>query len=287
MKLFYKPIIISLICLSAWSCKDISGLNSGKKDPVVAKVGERRLFFSEIKNLVTPGSTAADSAAIIDGFVQNWIREHLMIADAENNVAADINLNKLVDDYRSSLLVYNFEKKLIEQNLDTIVLLTDKKQYYEANKNLYQLSHPIVSCIIAKIPEGVKSMSAIRSAMNKSDMTEVNFLIKENAVYHHLETEKWMSLEELKSLIPDGMIQESQIAKGRIFQNKENKHEFFVKILGHYDEKEVPPFEYIESKITKSILSERKNNLLKQYRTTLYENGSKNGAFEIFDLNDQ
>ncbi|MFZ1456091.1 MAG: hypothetical protein WAT46_08615 [Saprospiraceae bacterium] len=273
---------ITLGLITMLSCENY--FNSGTKDPVVAKVGERRLFYSQLEGLVVPGTIASDSAAIVDGFLQNWIRENLMIVEAEKNIAADINLNKLVDDYRSSLLVYNYEKKLVEQQLDTIVLLADKKSYYEANKYLYQLSHPIVKCLIAKVPESVKSLQAIKSALNKSDLTEASFLVKENAVYYNSDIDRWMSVEELKSLIPDGMVQTDQISTGKIFQKRDNKHEFFVKILGHYDEREIPPFEYIDSKITKSILSERKNTLLKQYRTTLYDQGSHNGAYEIFDF---
>lgn len=49
-----------------------------------------------------------------------------MILEAEKNVAADINLNKLVDDYRSSLLVYNFEKRLVDQMLNTIITMDEK-----------------------------------------------------------------------------------------------------------------------------------------------------------------
>ena len=92
-------------------CKD--GLfNDNAKDPVVARVGEQYLFKSQLEELVHDGTSPTDSAAIVDGYVQNWIVENLMIREADKNVAADINLNKLVEEYRASLLVYNYEKKL-------------------------------------------------------------------------------------------------------------------------------------------------------------------------------
>ena len=144
------------------------------------------------------------------------------------------------------------------------------------------LSHPIVKCIIAKVPEKQQGMQSLKTAINKTDLTEAMFLIKEKAVYHQIDTEKWFSIEELKSLVPTGMVSNGEINSGRVYQKNESEFEYFVKILDQYDEKEIPPFEYIESKITKSILSERKNNLLKQYRTELYDKGKENGDFEIF-----
>lgn len=247
-------------------------------------MGERNLFKSQISDLVNPGTSITDSVAIVEGFTVNWIRENLMIAEAEKNVAADINLNKLVDDYRSSLLVYNFEKRIMDQQLDTIVLLAEKNQYYENNKSQYLLSHPIVRCLIAKIPEKQPGIQAVKSALGKTDLTEALFLVKEKAVYHQIDADKWFSVEELRSLIPANMVSSEDIKSGKIFQKNDGDFEFFVKILNQYDAKEIPPFEYIESKITKSILSERKNNLLKQYRAKLYEKGMVNGDFEIFTV---
>ncbi|MBK8519172.1 MAG: hypothetical protein IPL55_23665 [Saprospiraceae bacterium] len=233
--------------------------------------------------MIIPGTSPTDSAAIVDGFVQNWIRENLMIVEAEKNIAADINLNKLVDDYRSSLLVYNFEKRLVDKNLDTIISNAEQKVYYEENKNQYLLSHPIVRCIISKIPARQQEMRAIRTALNKSDLTEAMFLVKEKSVYHHIDLEKWMSFEDLRSLIPVDMVPQGSIKSGKVYEKNEGEFYFFVKIIGFYDEKQIPPFEYIKSKITKTILSQRKNNLLKQYRAKLYENGITNGDFEIFE----
>lgn len=82
------------------------------------------------------------------------------------------------------------------------------------------MSHPIVKCLIAKVPESVKSLQAIKSALNKSDLTEASFLVKENAVYYNSDIDRWMSVEELKSLIPDGMVQTDQISTGKIFQKE-------------------------------------------------------------------
>ena len=276
--------ILSLVAfvLLFFGCKDGFYFNKDAKDPVVARVGERNLFKSQLENLVHSGTSPADSAAIVDGYIQNWIREHLMISEAEKNVAADINLNKLVDDYRSSLLVYNYEKMLIETKLDTIVTLDEKKSFYEHNNNQYVLSHPIFKCIVAKIPTKSADIGNIKKALDKSDLTEALYLIKERAVYHHIDTAAYLTIEDLSSLIPTNMVEPNKIVSGKIYQQKSKDYEYFVKILKYYDEKKIPPFDYIEIKIVKTILSERKIQLLKKYRQDLYDNGITNKNFEIF-----
>lgn len=280
MKAYIAFLVLPLLFL--FSCKDGFNFNRDTKDPIIAKVGEKNLFKSQIAELIHPGTSPTDSAAIVDGYIENWIRENLMILEAEKNVAADINLNKLVDDYRSSLLVYNFEKRLVDQMLDTVIAMDEKRDYYESFKNQYLLSHPIFKCVIAKVSSKASGLKDIKNALGKADMTESIFLIKEKAVYHHLDTAKWMTIEDLESLLPKGMIEISELSGGKVFQKKEKDYEYFVKIITYYDEKRIPPFDYIEGKIIKTILSERKIELLKKYRQDLYDQGISDQKFEVF-----
>lgn len=280
MKAYIAFLVLPLLFL--FSCKDGFNFNRDTKDPIIAKVGEKNLFKSQIAELIHPGTSPTDSAAIVDGYIENWIRENLMILEAEKNVAADINLNKLVDDYRSSLLVYNFEKRLVDQMLDTVITMDEKRDYYESFKNQYLLSHPIFKCVIAKVSSKASGLKDIKNALGKADMTESIFLIKEKAVYHHLDTAKWMTIEDLESLLPKGMIEISELSGGKVFQKKEKDYEYFVKIITYYDEKRIPPFDYIVGKIIKTILSERKIELLKKYRQDLYDQGISDQKFEVF-----
>lgn len=276
---FFLSISI-IIMLGA--CKDGFHFNKDAKDPIIAKVGERNLFKSQIQDLVHSGTSPTDSLAIVDGYIQNWIRENLMIAEAEKNVAADINLNKLVDDYRSSLLVYNYEKRLIETKLDTNVTRDERRAYYNLYSNQYLLSHPIFRCVIAKIPAKSPDVNNIKKALAKTDLTEALFLIKEKAVYHHLDTDVYMTSNDLRSMLPLDIVVSTKLSEGKIIQEKSKDYEYFVKILNYYDENKIPPFEYIEAKIVKTILSERKIQLLKKYRQDLYDNGISNKKFEIY-----
>jgi hypothetical protein len=278
-----RIFIFAILLLSLLiACKDGFNFNKGAKDPIIAKVGERYLFKSQIQDLVHSGTSPTDSLAIVDGYIQNWIRENLMIDEAEKNVAADINLNKLVDDYRSSLLVYNYEKRLIDTKLDTNVSIDERRAYYNLYSSQYLLSHPIFRCVIAKVPAKSPDVSNIKKALAKSDLTEALFLIKEKAVYHHIDTEIYMTTNDLRSILPPDMLASGKLSSGKIIQEKSKDYEYFVKILDYYDENKIPPFEYIEAKIVKTILSERKIQLLKKYRQDLYDNGISNKKFEIF-----
>jgi hypothetical protein len=266
-------------------CKDGFKFGTISKDPVIVKVGNRSLFKSQLDGLIHDMTSPTDSAAIVDGFIENWIKENLMIIEAEKNVAADINLNKLIEDYRSSLLVYNYEKKLIENQLDTVVEQSEKLNYYTGNQNQFSLSHPILKCMVAKIPSKSKNISSLKRLLDYKDITEATFYIKEKASFHFLDTARWITMEDLKAYIPEKMITGTKLGKNKVYQQRDGESEYFVKILDFHGENEIPPFEYIEDKINKIILGDRKINLLKNKRQDLYQQGKNNNEFEIFKPN--
>lgn len=282
MKFYSSVCVFISLAVLLMSCGDGQFWLGKSKDPVVVRVGDRKLFQSQLEGLVHNGTNPEDSAAIVDGFKQNWILENLMIIEAEKNIAADINLNKLVEDYRSSLLVLNYEKRLIENNLDTIVTQAEKYAYYQKNKGQYSLSHPVFKCIISKIPTNTSGIPQVKSALQKSDLSEALFLIKEKSVYHHIDTAAYMTIEDLASLLPQGTFKQEELAQGKVFSSKEGKYEYFFKIISYYDENTVPPFEYISDKILKSILSERKKNLLLGYRQELYKQALNDQIIETY-----
>jgi hypothetical protein len=245
------------------------------KDAVIVTVGSHSLHQSELSQLIHEGTSTQDSVAIIDGYVQSWIREKLMVMEAEKKVSSDLNINKLVDEYRSSLLVDNYEKKLVESQLDTVISENDLKSHYDQYKSQYILSQGIAKCIISKVSLKVQGTHALEKALDKNDKTEALFLVKEKSVFHHIDTARWLTKEDIKAMVPQGFAEKIDIESKRVQTYKDKEYQYFVKILRSYDESEVPPFSYISDKVAKVILSERKNTLLKQVRESLYSNAVK------------
>lgn len=264
------------------SCSDASFFK--KKDAVVAEVGDRKLFFSQLKDIVPAGTSKKDSLSIVDGYIENWVRERLMVEDAAENIAADINLDKLVDDYRSSLLVYHYENRLTARQLDTMVADVEMREYYEMHKGNYVLTHPAFRCIIAKVPANSRRLQEVKNSFQKADFTEALFLVRENAVYHQIDTSLFMTFEDIATLLPENMVQPSELRAGLTVSASADGFVHLLKILSFHNAGEAPPFEYIAEKIKKTILSERRIQLLKKYRQDLYKEGLEEKRFKIFKI---
>ncbi len=279
MTIHSQILFIGIIIALSLGCKNQS--SSKQEDTVLVSVGNRDLKKSEIQSILIPGTTKQDSVAIYDGYIQNWILESLMIIEAEKKVAADINIDKLVGEYRSSLLVDNYEKRIVEQQLDTLVESDELASYYGVNKSQFLLSQPVLKCLIAKISNKIKGVDNVEKALSKSDLTEAMILIKEKSVFHHLDTASWLTVDDVKGMIPLQMAEDYDFDTKKTYKYRDRDNQYFVKIVKYYGENEIPPLSYIKDKIAKVILTERKTILLKQVRKSLYDEAMRKKQIEI------
>lgn len=81
---------------------------------------------------------------------------------AEQNIPVNLNVDKLVEDYRSSLILNNYERLLMESQLDSTISDQDLIQFYEANKEQYILEKPIARIVFVKLrPDSPNQQQAL------------------------------------------------------------------------------------------------------------------------------
>src|SRR5688572_26665957 len=97
------------VCFS--SCREWQKKNS--KNPaddntdVIARVYDKELTLDQLLNLVPPGVSRADSLRVVRNYVDNWVRQQVVLRKAEDNLNEnDKDVSKELEEYRNSLITY-------------------------------------------------------------------------------------------------------------------------------------------------------------------------------------
>lgn len=152
-----RRFVIGLVLVLAF----ISCQNGGKdnNDRVVASVYDKKLYQSDLQDVLYEGISRSDSIVRTKAFIDNWIRRQLLIHEAENTIdASELDFSKQMEDYRNSLIIFKYESEMIEKNLDTVVSNEEIAKYVADGS----------------IPEGMET-EAIRSIilnMRKKELIE-------------------------------------------------------------------------------------------------------------------
>lgn len=272
-----RPLLLVFSILLTVSCG--SNEQNDDSDPIV-KVGDKILYSSIIQQLVTEGTSKEDSAAIVNGYVENWVRDNLVIQEAEKNIPPDFDLNQLVNEYRSSLLMYHYENQLIKTQLDTIVTDLQKQDFYDEYGAQFVLSHKIVQAIIVKTNDSRNSFSSWGKNQQSKNTDQIIASARSKKYKIELSGQTWIPLEDLDMYIPSLDIQKCKTGYSQIYTNE--KGNFFIKITGMYNENEIPPLDYIEEKIEQVMLNKRKTELLKSVRENLYKKHIKDRNIKYY-----
>src|SRR5690606_6502752 len=149
-------------------------------DSVLASVDNNLLKQSDLEFVTKDIASEEDSANLAERYVQSWIRKQLMIKEAGKNMAFDeAELNRKLLDYRYALMVYEFEKSYITENLDKNVSESEINEYYEKNKVNFTLKKIIVRTNFLKIEKDIPQRNQIGRLLNsnrESDAEEVRDL---------------------------------------------------------------------------------------------------------------
>jgi len=255
-------------------------------DQVLAEVFDKKLYLSEVLPMIPESSAAADSILLQNAYIERWIRESLLMREAERNLPADLEIEQLVSDYKSSLILHQYEISLVENLLDTIIPEDELMRYYEDNKMQYLLETVIVRCMFVKLPismEGANYQLFGKYWENQEEqLSELIQISNDNAEVFYLSDSTWHSLDLIEAEMPNGAVNDRVIRNNKEFRLTNDDYYFFLKILEIKDEKEVAPLTYIEEQASQVILHQRKIALLEKIREDLYERAASRNVIKIF-----
>ncbi len=282
MKKFGVIGIVFLLLLA--SC---DYFQKSSKEVVVAECYGKYLYESDLAGIVPEGATIMDSIQRVSTFIDSWVRRQVLIHQAENNLnMEELDLKKQMDEYRNSLVIYAYESQLINQKLDTVVSEDEIAEYYEQNKEDFQLRNTMVRVAYVILDEDSKQEETFKKLLSDPDtllLQNIDVLASYYAVKSYLDVDHWMRLDELTSIIPIEIFNaESFLKKNKFVCFDMNEYTYMVRFVEYLLEESTSPLDMVRNNIKSVILAQRKKALLDKMQTSVYEKAKRDRAFEVY-----
>jgi len=275
-------LILGIIVI--FSCKEqaqVVDIN----DKVLARVFRDQLLASDLDGFSDPGTSAEDSALLTNSYVEKWVRESLIMQEAEKNIPKNLNIDELVRDYRASLIRHNYEKVLIELQLDSTITQAELNSHYNTSREDYVLKESIVSCEFVKIGNNVPKLEELEDWWKSNDSLQTQRMLEfcdANASFYLLGENRWISTSSLATLLPKGL-GKNQLVKGKTVNQSNDGIKYFLRVNDRLETGNIAPLEYIKDRAEKYILHQRKIDILDSKIEELYEQETGRKNVEIFN----
>lgn len=266
------------------SCEP-SGEIGIENDRLMAKVFNKSLFQSELDELVAGVTSAEDSAQIVNAYIEKWARSSVMMHEAEKYVPNDLNIDELVRNYRGSLIEYNYQKILVELNLDSTINETQLNEYYQRNKEQYKLKQPIVKCHFIKVSKSAEDWSEAKGWWKSDKEEEYKKLLDYCSRYaevYMLNDSIWYYLDDVSQYLPKGKLTSGNYTFTKKIDTNDDNYEYLLKIYETMAAGQYKPLDFIKDQLTKVILHKRKIQLLEEKREEMYERETRNNNVKIY-----
>lgn len=282
----YKSIIVSFILVFSASC---SLLNTDEnKEEAIARVYDNYLYKSDLIGLIPKGVSPKDSILISKNYINNWIEKQVILKKAENNLTEEQkSFERKIEEYRSSLIIYTYENKLIAQNLDTTVNEVDIEKYYNNHKKDFELKENIVQVTYVKLPINSPVILNVRNLYRSKDdskLKELKTICENYAINYYLDDVTWLYFNDLLKEIPIKTYnQEQYLQNHRLVEMRDTSYHYFLNIKNFKIKESISPISLEEERIKNIILNKRKIKLIGKMHKDIMETATENNSFEIFN----
>lgn len=268
-------ILLMLTTLFMVSCDELP-LNFGGNE-IVASVGKNRLYAKDLRTLDTEGLSAEDSLAKVAIFTEKWVHRAVKLREAERVFTSSANdIDKMVEEYRQSLLIRKLDQYTIDQRDDTSETESQIAEYYKSHAGQFKLERDIVKGYIIKIPRDYKNASELIKKMTswkKRDSLDVVSLIEKNDFERVSFESDWVDYGQFLDCLPvarGASIVGVYIARKGIQELKDSEFHYLFEFSDVLRKGDTAPLEQTTSAISKILRRQRQSLILEQADTQLY-----------------
>lgn len=286
MRLTIKYIVATTAAILALC---LIACNENKPDTtgLAAIIGDKTLTLEEVSRNVPPSLSGTDSLRFANHFINQWVEEQAITVMAEKSIPDTREIDRMVDDYRRQLLMWEYMRAMTQQNATTDPTDKEIASYYEKNKQKLILTRPAVKGLYIKLPADAPETGDIRKLYRSEKFSDIDKLEKllTHAVNYEYFRDVWTDWGELESRIPSKEIDDAPDnfpINNDHLEVKADGYIYFLNITESMPAGGTMPLEIARTHIVESLKREAALSYTRQLRKQLFDKALDEGVAKIF-----
>ncbi len=262
---------------------------NSNKDEVLARVGDKYLYRSDIKIKIDSFENDEDSILKTRNFIDNWARKNLLYQKALINLSEYKvkNLENLINDYRYDLYGNVYKESLLNNLLDTLSVDKKLSLFYEENYNLFKLNESLFKIRFIQFPiDNVDKNDIIKSFIRYNKLDKV-FLDSLSYQFTNMIFSDSIWIPKKRLINNVSFINNNNIKrytkKMNYFEYKDSLELYLLYVIDYKNNGEIAPLSHVVSSIKNIILNKNKIEYSKKIDKEIIQDAIKSKKFEIYD----
>ena len=275
MKIYLLGLLL-IVCTLCTGCAE--HYNHAGKTPLV-EVNGSFLYQEDLQSALPVPISYDDSVLFAEHYIRSWIENILLNKKAESNIPNSKEINRLVDNYKKSLITHAYQQELINQKLSKNIPEDELLAYYESNKELFKLDRPLIKGLFIKVPLTAPRLNDLRKWYKSETPDALDNLEKyriQNAVKYEYFYDRWVPISEILDLIPLNVDSvEAYVDKTRQIELKDSDYHYFLNVSEVRRKGEEKPFEFARAGASVMLVNLKQVDFINQVKDDLYRQAIK------------
>jgi hypothetical protein len=263
-----------------------------KKDkPVVAEVFEYVLYEADLIEAIPHGLNKEDSLLFVQEYVNQWAYHHALLHRALINDLKlpedEEKLEKHIQDYKESLVIYRYTQRLVGQKLDTNVQMEEIEAYYHQHPTEFTLKDDIVQVAFVKLYNSEKNIKQVRKLLQNyepEDIVRLKSIAEDKAVNYFLEDDTWILFDDLVKEIPIQTYNKTlYLQNNKFIELQDSVFTYLLRINDFRVQDSYSPLSFEHNRIRSLIINKRKMELIERMQKDVFNEAQKDGDIIIHE----
>lgn len=253
-----------------------------EKDKLVAEVYYHKLYQSEIRQNMPTGLSQEDSLSLVHDYVNQWIREQLLLHEAEKVLGVrEKNFDKQLDEYRNNLLINALFEKLTKDLPEDENLQQEMTEFNKRYNNSYAVKKPIIQLNYVKLSKGSLILPKVKDILfdperRKAEKDTLVALLGDSVEYM-LDDSQWLYVDDIEqetSLSIDPM----KVKDHPNLEKQYGNSHYLLVILKYKNQRSVSETEEEQAAVRMMLMNQRRQQYLEDYVNKLYDDALSKGV---------
>jgi hypothetical protein len=264
-------------------------LEENSADRAVARVNDKYLYASDIEENLGNNISVADSALLVQNYINTWAKEQLLLEKAVFNLNASEqeSLEDLIKRYRNDLFIKTYQEQWLKARVDTVVSSDEINSYYIKNKQNFKLHNDLLRGRYIKLPISNFNRSSVRKAFRRFNAEDRTYLDSISLQFNSalLNDSIWLRPQVFFSRInrPTPNVYERYLKSNRFFEIEDSLDLYLVFVEEVRRRNEVAPITHVHSTLKQIILNKRKLDMMRQFDRDILEEAVRKNVFELYE----
>ena len=143
--------ILVLLLITLLGCGACKKQHDHKGKTPLVEVDGNFLYKEDLMSVLPVGLSKDDSILFAEHYIRSWAEEILLYEKAANNNPDNVDVEKLVENYRKALIMHTYQQALMNQTLSKEISETELTDYYEKHQELFKVERPLMKGLFIKV----------------------------------------------------------------------------------------------------------------------------------------